>query len=1044
MLNKTLLFLMMVLVPAALFAGVTGKLAGKVVDQENGSPLPGANVQVVGTTMGAATDINGEFFILNVPLGTYEMKASMMGYQPMIIQGLKVTVDHTTSANFPLSTTVVELGEAVTVTADREIIQKDMTMSRQVVSGNEIFEAPVASFEAAAQLSVGAVADHFRGGRGNETLTMVDGMSIKDPFGAYFGGAVGSNSGMGINLDVPEYAIEEMEVLTGGFNAEYGNAQSGVLNLVTKVGGPTHSGTLRISADAPEAMNSVTSKQWFREKDLNLYLVPDYTDANGVTHRGSRLANLSAADISGLSESELRQLLMNTYGSDKVGAYEGQAAEFSLSGPVPFADKILPGNVTYSFNGDYQNQPQRLYEFDRERENGSFQGKLLFKISPNYQLMVSGIGSFQNDRSATFDETSGHGGKFPGGYYPGLGTMYSYKDVQRYRQFRNMMGQLKWTHTLSANSFYEVSAGVRRNAFTNRTKDYNDRDADGNTDEFLKWGYRNAPVDPSDPNTAWQEQLLYYTDDMNWVWVPADANVIVDNKPWPGGWKWGVKGKSQWKEISYVPRGGDEWLSEWRYITGSNNELELTPYPITTLNESDVYRIPNQSWRVFGDNGGYTDMVSDVYSLRGDYVNQVTARHLLKTGFQFEYSQLSQFNTGFFSTSNFYLDDWEQDPFDFAVYAQDKIEMQGMIVNAGIRFDYYDPNGFQGAKLRYPGDVTNPVDRSQEPGSDGYILNPKTAGAYSQISPRLGISHPITENDVLHFTYGHFFQRPEYRYIFENLSYDFEGAYEEMGNPELEPEKTISYEVGVEHRFGIDYVIDVTGFYKDVQNLVTQIQAGTAPFTDFWLYANADYANVRGFEITFKKMYSKYFSGQVNYTYMEAKGRASDPQDGGTFLWRKQLMPKRDEYLDFDQRHTLNVSLNVRLPETWGPTIAGYHPFGDWSLNILSSYGSGLPYTSSTRTVVPPVNDMRLPYTMQTDLKFHKYFAVWNNVKTFLFLEGYNIFNRLNLVTMSSEGGTTDDYAEYYDRFGTTGGQFQDWSVWGTRRHFKLGFGMEF
>ncbi|MBN2007920.1 TonB-dependent receptor [candidate division KSB1 bacterium] len=1043
MFNKTLVLLLIMLIPSMMFAGVSGKIAGKVNDQENGSALPGANVQVVGTTMGAATNIDGEFFILNVPIGTYAVKVSMMGYQPMIIEGLKVTVDHTTSANFPLSSTVVELGEAVTVTAEREIIQKDMTMSRQVVSGNDIFEAPVASFEAAAQLSVGAVSDHFRGGRGNETLTMVDGLSIKDPFAAYFGGAVGVNTGMGVNLNVPEFAIDEMEVLTGGFNAEYGNAQSGVLNLVTKVGGPKHSGTVRFSTFAPEMFNEVSKKEWFREKDLNLFLIPDFTDSNGVAHRGSELAGLGAEDIN-LNESQLRNLLRQTFGTDKVGAFKGQTAEFSLSGPVPFVDKLIPGTVTYSFNGDYDNNPRRLYEFDRERETGSFQGKLLFKLTPNYQLMVSGIGSFQNDRSASFDESNGHGGKFPGGYYPGLGTMYSYKDVQRYRQFRNMMGQLKWTHTLSPNSFYEISAGARRNSFTNRTRDYNDRDADGNTEEFLKWGKKLAPADPSDPNTTWQEQLLYYTDDMKWLWVEADDNVIVDGKPWSGGWKWGVPGKSQWEEIWYVPRGTSEWLQEWRYITGSNNELELTPYPVTELNESDVYMIPNQTWKVFGDNVGYSDMVSDVYSLRGDYVNQVTTRHLLKTGFQFEYSRLDQFNTGFYSLSNFYLDDWEQDPFDFAVYAQDKIELQGMIVNAGLRFDYYDPNGFVGEKLRYPGNLINPVDRSKEVGTDDYFNNPQTAKAYYQFSPRLGISHPITENDVLHFTYGHFFQRPEYRYIFENIAYDFEGSYEEMGNPELKPEKTISYELGIEHRFGVDYVIDVTGFYKDVQNLVTQIQAGTAPFTDYWLYTNADYANIRGFEFTIKKMYSKYFSGQINYTYMEAKGRASDPQDGGTFLWRKQLQPKRDEYLDFDQRHTVNFTLNFRLPETWGPAIAGIHPLGDWSLNILTAYGSGLPYTSATRTVVPPVNDRRLSYTLTTDLKFHKYFKVWKNARTFLFIEGYNIFNQLNLISMSSEGSSTDDYADYYDRFGTTGGLYNDWSVWGPRRHFKVGAGLEF
>jgi outer membrane receptor protein involved in Fe transport len=1044
MVKKLCVLIFLFTVPVLLYAGTTGKIAGVVKDSETGDILPGVNVMVVGTSMGAATDMNGEFFILNVPVGRYDVKASMMGYTAMVVQRVKVTIDHTTDVVFKLGATVLEVGEAVTVTAEREVIQKDMTMSRHVISGAELFEAPVASFQAAAGLSAGAVQDHFRGGRGNETLTMVDGISIKDPFGAYFGGETGSNTGLGLNLNVPEYAIEEMEVLTGGFNAEYGNAQSGVLNLVTKVGGPKHSGTIRFGTHAPEALNHVTEHSWFREKDLNIQLIPDYTDDDGVTHKGSRLGYLSANSIAGKNDSQLQQLLEGVFGTDKANAYEGYKVEFSLNGPVPLLGKFIPGDVTYSFNGDYEDLPRRQYQFDRERTAGAFQGKLMFKFSPNYQLMISGIGSFQNSRSATFDDNGGSGGKYMGGYYPGYGTLYSYEGTQRYRRFRNMMGQMKWTHTLNANSFYEVTAGFRRNSYERSVKDYNDRDGDGDTDEFLKWGYKNTPVDPGNVDTEWEKQLLYYTDDMKWVWVPADENVIIDGSPWPGGYKWGVPGVSAWKNMWVVPRGSDEWHQETRYITGPNDEIELTPYPITELNESDVYQIPNQNWNVFGDNGATDDMKSDIYNLRADYVNQVTPRHLVKAGIQFEYNRLDQFNTFFSSLSNHYVDDYEQDPYDLACYVQDKIELAGMIVNAGLRFDYYNPNGLTGDDLVYPGDFIDPVDRSLDIDEDGYIKDPTKADATYQLSPRLGISHPITDNDVLHFTYGHFFQRPEYRYLYENLGFRLEGAYEEMGNPGLEPEKTISYEVGIEHRFGMDYVLDLTGFYKDVQNLVTQIQSGTAPFTDYWLYTNADYANVRGFEISLRKMYSHYFSGQVNYTYMIAKGRASDPQDGGTFLWRKQLLPKQDQFLDFDQRHTITTSANIRIPKEWGPKIGSYAVLGDWSLNILFSYGSGLPYTSATRTVVPPVNDMRLPFSMQTDIKFHKYFSIWGDVKSYLFLEGYNIFNRINLRRLTSEGSTTDEYAEYYDRFGTRGGQYGDWSVLSPRRHFRLGIGMEF
>ncbi len=1035
--RRLLISIFLIMVPAFIFAGTTGKIAGVVKDAESGSALPGANVIIVGSTLGAACDMNGEYFIINVPVGTYDLKASMMGYQALVVQQVKVTVDHTTTIDFSMKPTVLEMAEAVTVTAEREVVQKDMTMSRQIVSGEQIFELPLSSFQAAAQLATGSVRDHIRGGRANEILTMVDGQSIKDPFGAYFAGNVGMTSGIGVNLDVPEYAIEEMEVLTGGFNAEYGNAQSGVMNLVTKIGGTKHSGTVRVSTYAPESFNAASNQAWFREKDLNVRLIPDFADSTGAVHRGSRLANLSSSDINGLSESQLESVLQNTFGTDQLNSFLGNKVEFSVSGPMPLLGWLVPGEVTYSINGDYSNQKRGQLAYQGAQTNGSLQGKLMFKLSPSYKLLFSGIGSFKNDMDLDWDDQDGT--KYPGGYYPGYGTIYPSSEKARHRRWNNWMGQVKWTHTLSPNSYYEVLLGARQNTYKAGVQDYNDRDGDGNTTEYLQWGKFRVPDNPSDPNTAWHEELLYYTDDTDWVWVPADGQ-----KGWSGGWKWGVPGKSRWENVWYVPLGSDGWRSEWRYLTGTSYERELEPYPIPLLNESDLYGIPNQTWAVYGDAVSYHDMSSQVYTFRFDYVNQITARHLIKTGLQFEYNRLDQFNTQFNSLSNHYIDDWTQDPYDFALYAQDKIEVSGMIVNAGLRLDYYNPNGFSGDKLIFPGDPINPVDRSLSVDDENYILNPITVDGSYQLSPRLGISHPITDNDVLHFTYGHFFQRPDYRYIYENIKYDFEGSYEEMGNPGLKPEKTISYEVGVEHRFMRDWLIDVTGFYKDIQNLVSQIEAGTTPFTDYWLYTNADYANVRGFEFSVKKMYSKYLSGQLNYTYMIAKGRASDPQDGGTFLWRKQLMPREDQFLAFDQRHTMNLSVNLRLPESWGPEILGVRPLGDWSCNVLYSLGSGLPYTSAIRTVVPPVNDKRMPYTTQTDFKLHKYFKIYKDFKSFIYVEGYNIFNHKNLMRVRPEWESVDAYAEHYDRYNEPGGRYNDWSVWGAMRHFRFGAGLEF
>ncbi|MDQ7052683.1 MAG: TonB-dependent receptor [candidate division KSB1 bacterium] len=248
-----ILFSFLVFVVTGAFAGTTGKISGTVVDKETGEPLPGVNIVIEGTTMGAATDNNGAYYILNVPPGTYSVVASMIGYQKEKVTGVRVSADLTTEVNFRLSSTVVELGEAVTVVAERPLIQKDMTASQSLVGAEEIDNTAVNSFESVMIAMPGfvvaggseggtvSVAEgggiHVRGGRGGQLGFMIDGFYVED---ALYGG---------IGSDVTRDGIQELSVITGTFNAEYGEALSGVVNIVTKEGGSKLEGKLRFATD---------------------------------------------------------------------------------------------------------------------------------------------------------------------------------------------------------------------------------------------------------------------------------------------------------------------------------------------------------------------------------------------------------------------------------------------------------------------------------------------------------------------------------------------------------------------------------------------------------------------------------------------------------------------------------------------------------------------------------------------------------------------------------------------------------------------------
>jgi len=109
--------------------GTTGKIAGKISDAVTGDPLPFVNVIVLGTTIGGASDIDGNYSILNIPPGNYNVKASAIGYNAVTVTNVRVSIDLTTQVDFQLNETSLQLGQDVVVVATKPLIQKDLTAS---------------------------------------------------------------------------------------------------------------------------------------------------------------------------------------------------------------------------------------------------------------------------------------------------------------------------------------------------------------------------------------------------------------------------------------------------------------------------------------------------------------------------------------------------------------------------------------------------------------------------------------------------------------------------------------------------------------------------------------------------------------------------------------------------------------------------------------------------------------------------------------------------------------------------------------------------
>lgn len=309
---------------------------------------------------------------------------------------------------------------------------------------------------------------------------------------------------------------------------------------------------------------------------------------------------------------------------------------------------------------------------------------------------------------------------------------------------------------------------------------------------------------------------------------------------------------------------------------------------------------------------------------------------------------------------------YEHTPREFAAYVQDKMEYDIMIINLGVRADYFDPNAAQ------PADLRNPEGNPNFPGvvAEGQP-EMEAAEPSFQLSPRLGASFPITASGAIHFAYGHFFQTPTFENLYQNSLFFVEknrGLSTITGNPALKPQSTVMYEAGIQQQVLPHTVVDFTVYYRDIRNLLGTEIIGTYDGYRYARFINRDYGNVRGFILSLDRRFADRFSAKLDYTYQIAEGNASDPlatfQDNQTdppIESEKKVVP-----LDWDQRHTLYAS-------------AAYGTPGDWTVGLNFRLGSGMPYTTD-RTFNPVSlrfeNDGRRPMTTSLDLRVEKSFDV--------------------------------------------------------------------
>ncbi|MBL7086961.1 MAG: TonB-dependent receptor, partial [Candidatus Cloacimonetes bacterium] len=791
------LIVLLLLLTSTISAGTTGKLMGRVTDAETGEPIIGANIIILDKQIGAASDEKGRYMIINIPAGTYNVRASLMGYTPTTVEGVRINLDLTTTLNFKLHKEAIGI-EGITVKAERKLVEKDITGTEDIVTSKEMEHMPVDNIQEIVAVTAGAVGSgenlHIRGGRAGEVVYTVDGMSISNPV----------DGGFGMSLDMD--AVSDMSIQTGGFTAEFGNAQSAIINLVTKSGGPKYSGKIQLSSD-------------------HIFNEGNNADEIKFSFGGPLLP------FGSTQQRDKYTFYINTSGAWTDTRYKNY---YTIKPNDVLWEWLSEEQINTINNIDSHRDTVWIFDIgDRFKNNYQGNAKVKFKLSPKVKLTFA----VRGDRET---------------YLPYSHSMkYSLEHYNHFTTTHNQQA-FTWDQTISPKMFYTVR-GSRFETGINI----------------------NSGVDPdwyfSDENTDWDNPF--------WTQNPTDKNYGVNI---PGYLENGID-----ISLEYMNQFGEYKDIPSFNSPGTNSGLFWDDKTVTYTLRSDLTYQINQIHsaktgieikynEIYKDRISIPWYIDDTKRLPNYLENQVT--DVDTSIVPFEQDNMVAYGSGtnikiywkedFQDAIRFaggFIDGYEAYPLEGAYYIQDKMEWEGMIVNAGIRFDSWYLGDIYKVKSDTTGEYIDAewdyIEYIIDVGSDNFVLKKEKVNKFQlMVSPRLGISHPITDKDVLHFAYNYQSQLPPMQYVFTAATPEVGRTGTDVGNPNLKPETTITYEVGVEHQMGEDYLLDITLFYKNIYNLVSMISNNYALLPDsiaqagrqYYLYWSNDYGSARGAEFTLK------------------------------------------------------------------------------------------------------------------------------------------------------------------------------------------------
>lgn len=899
-----------------LFSSLTyaqsGKLSGKITEEGTGEALIGVSIFIEDLSKGDASNLDGEYAIISIPPGTYSVRYSFLGFSTVVVDNIEIFSGQTTTYDIQLTEEVFE-GQEIVVRAERPIVQKDQTSSVSYIKKETIEELPVLEVADLVKFQPGVVTTNdggfsFRGGRTREVAYIIDGIPVQNVY---------SQSG-GNTIDVEVQSVQELQVLTGTFDAEIGGAQSGVVNVTT--------------IDPASKLEAS-----FQVRTGGYYPGTDERFIEGDVFNPLQSKDLSATLTGPLAGEKLGFFLNGRY-EDRVGYLKGQRRYTIEDGTTFDAYRFWYREV-------YSPDDPRLISMDSARTPS---GDLILDSSGNPIVLGSGDGEIVD---MNWSETITINPKLVYRFSPrsklSLSTIYNryegqgYSDSKRYApDGRGIEKSTSFTNIIA----FKQSFG--NNFVLN-----------------LRGSYKYARS---------KNRTFESFDDPRYQY-------FSDSDPTTGFFLGGTENaRSRFEEDQIIISGDFTWQVNFQNEIKSGFQFRTNRFK--SINESIGWVDPDNP-------GEPIDVVRpdniENYNFFDEYLAAVRSIELDR--------ELSTVLTGESST-------FEQTPVELAYFLQNKLEFgSNIVVKTGLRFELFDTGEQYIVNTRQQAELIGRQD------------NLNTASVKTYISPRVGISFPVSEKGAFRVAYGHFTQMPAYSQIFQNPvdvntnQGRLDGTV--VGNPDLDPERTIKYEIGLQQQVSSFIGLDLNFYYKNVRNLLGREILNTSDGVQYFRTVNRDYGLIKGGTFAlFTKPIGYLRSAGIDLTYQDAQGSSSNPNaladviiagragEPATAVIERAIIP-----LDWDQTLSANTYFSVGIPS-------------NWNVGLVGQLATGQPYTPTFLDLTKEFpenffdNSEQKPVLINLDLTAEKIVTLFEYEVT-LKLQANNIINYLNERTVFSASG---------------------------------------